>query len=394
MVAAMASGPVRAQDTASRGQVPPRSGAYMNVGFVALLDAGWSTERNVTSLLMGDHGPRVRGFTVPNTELTLDGAVDPYFKGFSNIAFKLDENGETAVELEEAYVLTTALPRNLQIKAGQFFTEFGRQNTQHPHSWAFVDQPIIVTTLLGSEGLRSQGVRLSWLVPTPWYTEAMVTLANSTNETTFSFRSEESAVIHGGTPIERDVEGFRDMLVAPRIASSFDLTSNTTVLLGASAAFGPNNSGPSAQTQVYGADAYWKWKSATAQQGFPFVSLQAEALVRRYEAASRASDADATVTLPAEVLDDRGGYAQLLWGIKPRFVAGVRGDVVRGDAAAVATEMRRDRSRVSPNLTWYPTEFSKLRFQYNYDDRVGIGKDHSLWVQFEFLLGAHAAHRF
>ena len=32
--------------------------------------------------------------------------------------------------------------------------------------------------------------------------------------------------------------------------------------------------------------------------------------------------------------------------------------------------------------------------QYNYDDRKGIGTDHSLWFQFEFLLGAHAAHKF
>ena len=45
-------------------------------------------------------------------------------------------------------------------------------------------------------------------------------------------------------------------------------------------------------------------------------------------------------------------------------------------------------------MTWFPTEFSKFRLQYNYDHRVGIGYDHSLWMQFEFLLGAHAAHKF
>jgi hypothetical protein len=52
------------------------------------------------------------------------------------------------------------------------------------------------------------------------------------------------------------------------------------------------------------------------------------------------------------------------------------------------------RWRVSPNLTWYPSEFSKIRLQYNYDDRAGIGEDHSVWLQFEFLLGAHGAHKF
>ena len=57
-------------------------------------------------------------------------------------------------------------------------------------------------------------------------------------------------------------------------------------------------------------------------------------------------------------------------------------------------QQRADRNRWSPNVTWYPSEFSKLRLQYNYDDRPGIGRDHSVWVQFEFLLGAHAAHKF
>ena len=49
---------------------------------------------------------------------------------------------------------------------------------------------------------------------------------------------------------------------------------------------------------------------------------------------------------------------------------------------------------MSPNFTWFPTEFSKFRVQYNYDNRRGIGGDHTLLMQFEFLLGAHAAHKF
>ena len=55
---------------------------------------------------------------------------------------------------------------------------------------------------------------------------------------------------------------------------------------------------------------------------------------------------------------------------------------------------RDGRWRVSPNLTWFPTEFSKIRLQYNYDRRDELGEDHSVWLQFEFLLGAHAAHKF
>ena len=50
----------------------------MNVSFVGLTDLGWSSARDVSALQRGDHDPRVNGFTIPNAELVLDGAVDPY----------------------------------------------------------------------------------------------------------------------------------------------------------------------------------------------------------------------------------------------------------------------------------------------------------------------------
>ena len=370
------------------------AGAYMNVSFVGLTDGGWSTATDLPALQRGDHDPHVRGFTIPNAELALDGAVDPYFKGFSNIVYKLNSQGETGVELEEMYFLTTSLPGNLQLKGGQYFLEFGRQNNQHPHSWAFADQPLVLNRMFGPDGLRSQGLRLSWLAPTSFYTEAMLSVVNSAGGSASSFRSEESSGIHGGRIFDRQVGGAKDLLVVPRLATSFDLTETQTVVLGASAALGPNNSGTSSSTQVYGADLYYKWKSETAAQGFPFVSFQAEALARRYGAAARTSEANAALTLPNETLKDRGAYGQLLWGIQPLLVAGLRGEFASGDEAAFASELRANRYRFSPNLTWYPTEFSKFRAQYNYDHRTGLGNDSSLWLQFEFLLGSHAAHKF
>jgi hypothetical protein len=384
-----------AQQAAAQPLVQARAGgAFMNVSFVGLTDFGWSTEPDVGSLQVGDHDPKVRGFSLPNEELALDGAIDPYFRGSANLVYKLDPAGETGVELEEVYFVTTSLPGNLQLKGGQFFAEFGRQNPQHPHAWAFADQPVALNRVFGAEGLRSQGLRVSWLLPTSFYTEALLGVFNATAETASSFRSEVSHEIHGGIPDEDPIQGAQDLLWVPRIASSFEPTDEQTLLFGASAALGPNNSGPDADTRIFGADVYWKWKSLTARQGFPFVSLQTEALWRRYEAAFRVSEEDPATAFPPETLRDRSWYAQVLWGIKPLVVAGLRGDFVSGDEAAFASEIRADRYRISPNFTWYPSEYSKVRIQYNYDHRDGIGSDHSLWTQIEFLLGAHAAHQF
>lgn len=400
--ATLAAVQARVDSLAAKPSAPPMapmraSGAYMNISFVGLTGFDWSTTKDVGALQVGDHEPHVRGFVIPNTELALDGTVDPYLKAFANIVYMLDSNGETGVELEEMFFLTTSLPGNLQVKGGQFFTEFGRQNVQHPHSWAFADQPLALNRMFGPEGLRSQGLRISWLLPTSFYTEAAMAVLNSAGTTTYSFRSEESSAIHGGAPIGRDVLGAGDMLYVPRLATSVDLTDTQTLLMGVSGAFGPNNSGPGARTQIYGADLYWKWKSPTAHQGFPFVAFQGEALVRRYDAAARVAATAPTATLLSESLRDRGVYAQLQWGIRPMLVAGARADFASGDHAnnpAYDAPERGNRSRYSTNLTWFPTEYSKFRVQYNYDRRTGIGNDHSLLMQFEFLLGAHAAHKF
>jgi hypothetical protein len=373
--------------------------AYMNLSLVTLVDAGWSTTPDVPSLQVGGHDPNQRGFSLPNTELAIDGAVDPYFKAFANAVLILDEDNEAEIELEEAYLLSSSLPANLQLKAGQFFTEFGRQNQQHPHVWEFVDQPLILNRAFGPDGLRNPGARLSWLAPTPFYSELFLGVLNGSGETAFSFRNsgEEDdlgvARLHGRATLDRKLRGPGDLLFVPRYAASFDLTDRHTLLLGASAAFGPNNTGPHARTEVYGLDAFWKWKSDRANQGFPFVSWQTEALYRRFDAAA---DASAVPVLPAETLGDWGFYSQVLWGIRPRWVTGLRGEHVTGKDGAfdAADPLRFDRTRVSPNLTWYPSEFSKIRLQYNYDHAPTFESEHSVWLQLEFFLGAHGAHQF
>ena len=387
-----------------------RGGTYMDVSLVATFAGGGSTATDIEGgTQLGGHDPNQRGFSVQGVEANFRGAVDPYFRGNANVVFLLDSGGESHTELEEAWLETISLPYNLQVRAGQYLTEFGRINTQHPHTWAFVDTPLVNGRLFGADGLRNPGVRVSWLAPTPFYSELFFGVQNSQGETAFSFRNDhedESYLgrLHGG----RSVHDFTDMLFSARYALSLDLTDSQTLLAGASAAFGPNASGPDTDTQIYGVDAMWKWKSPRANAGFPFVSWQTEAMVRRYEAGAFTEvvpdtdlNGDGTAdSIPAETLTDWGLYSQVLWGVRKGWILGLRGDYVApcGTGAYEAVygpdPGRATRWRISPNLTWYPTEFSKVRLQYNYDDRDGIGVDHSVWLQFEFLLGAHGAHKF
>ncbi|MBI3880643.1 MAG: hypothetical protein HY301_11355 [Verrucomicrobia bacterium] len=374
--------------------------AYMNISFDALMAAGSSTAGDpAAQLQLGDHDPLRRGFSLRNAEIALDGAVDPYFKGFANIVLKLDKNNDTAIELEETYLQSTSLPGGLQLKAGQFFAAFGRQNPQHPHQWAFVDAPIILTRAFGPDGLRNVGAQLSWLTPLPFYTEAFLGVFNGEGGTAHSFRNagEPDAAgtlrYAGRATLGQHLSSGADLLFAPRIASSFDLSDTQTLLAGVSAAFGPNDTGANSRTEIYGADLFWKWKPTTAHAGFPFVSWQTEFLYRRFGAGA---DATAVPVLPAENITDWGFYSQLAWGFTERWVAGLRGEFVSGNNATFdrMDVFRGDRTRVSPALTFFPSEFSKVRLQYNYDHGQNFGDDHSVWLQLEFMLGAHGAHKY
>ena len=94
-------------------------------------------------------------------------------------------------------------------------------------------------------------------------------------------------------------------------------------------------------------------------------------------------------------------YSQVLWGFKKGWVAGLRGDYLHMQRFAFhRRSIPGRRARASrADLTWYPTEFSKLRLQYNHDfleenDFLAGREADSVFLQFEFILGAHGAHKF
>ena len=370
-------------------------GSYLNMSFDGMFAVGGSSAQDVEALEYGGHDPKQNGFTVQNLEMTLDGKVDPYFKGQANIVLQVDPNGETSVEAEEAYLESISLPWNLQVKAGQYYTQFGRINPTHPHTWDFADQPLVIGRFLGPDGLRNPGAQVSWLAPTPFYSELFLSVQDSQGATANSFRDPASAQLITQRPgVDTSVENAGDMLYTPRYVMSFDLTDEQTVVLGGSGAFGPNASGQDGRTAIYGADLFYKWKSRHHDQGFPFVTWQTEYLYSHYDAAAYPGD---SVYPPsaATTINNWGVYSQVSYGFKPRWVASLRGDYVTGQPGDFWTNpLLDDRYRISPAITFYPSEFSKLRLQYNYDHIQSVGVENSVWFQFEFLLGAHSAHKF
>ena len=278
---------------------------YMNISLDSVFALAYSSAANLHDIEVGDHDPQQRGFNARNTELAFDGEVDPYFEGFANIVFLLDNDNQTEVELEEAFLQTTSLPYNLQLKAGQFFADFGRLNPTHPHTWDFADTPLVNGLFLGPDGLRGVGAQVSWTLPLPWYSQLVFASQNGRGETGFSFRNPgDNGMFFDRITTDREARGLQDFVWMPRFENSFNLSDTQTVLAGVSGAFGSNETGANSRTQIYGADLLYKWKSSHAEGGFPFVKWQTEFMYRRFQAGHGADDSFPV----AETFHDWGMY--------------------------------------------------------------------------------------
>lgn len=323
----------------------------------------------------GGHDPTETGFNLQQLELSLSGAVDPYFRFDSFLVF-----GAEGFELEEAYATTLDLPGRLQARAGQFLTRFGRMNATHPHAWDFLDQPFALGRVFGGEGNRGLGAELSWLTPLPWYVELVGSMTRADGEgTNRSFFGEENP----------RVSSVRDFLYVGALKQFFPLSENWSLSWGLSAARGPNPTGPNHGTYVYGSDVYLKYRPITRQSQTE-LTLQAEWLVRRRHAADA-------------MLYDVGSYTQLVYRFARRYAAAIRyeyGTPSRDSGGtlhldSLDPEWVATRTRESAAFTFYPTEFSRLRLQGSRDSGVGGGP--AIWAAFlgiEVLAGTHGAHRF
>lgn len=399
----------------SQGGTPRFEIMDLSVNFLGAF--GTSTERDeeIRHLNGGGHDPRRRGFTFQNLELSAMGAVDPYFRFETHLLYMVDSvEGESKFEVEEAFGTTSFLPYGLELEVGFFLTEIGLINPTHPHAWRWMTMPIINSRIFGHDGMRGGGFRASWQPDTEFYNVLHFGMQNANGETMASFLAndefyEEHPV--GGRPhMEQDTRAFSDFVYLLRWEGAFETGAESTLRFGATGLFGPNATGSDGETIVAGADFRWRWRPVDAERGYPFFELQGEYLMRSFDADPFTAAGPPTVAVPGDTLEDHGFYLQALWGFERGLAAGLRveyatgsGEDVDADTGGVVSRnsnpFRADRLRISPLLSYLPSEFARFRLQYTYDDSEhlngGAGDDaHSIWLGVEFLLGKHPAHAY
>ncbi len=298
--------------------------------------------------------PDKLSFLFEEIELGIQSVIDPYARADVFISF--DPGG---VDVEEAYATTLGLPAGLQLKAGKFFSPFGRQNQQHPHVWDFVDAPLARTRIIAADVLSGPGADLAWLTPLPWFTELHLD-AQSTS------------------PFP-DQPGAEERLTAiVRLLQYFSFTDATTLGLGLSAARRDEVTG-GGFSDLGAVDLYLRWRPLASRA---YLALQAELYGRRFVHVDR----------PAAV----SGYVQLFRRETAYFGYGVRYDQAPSgaDYGAPAGSASGHEQRFSAVGSWFPSEFQRLRLQVTYDRLPGGQEGVEALLGLEFGIGAHGAHPF
>jgi len=345
----------------------------------------------------GEMGPGERSFNLGESEITFAASVDPYFT--ANLTAALSAENEIGVE--EAFFRTTSLPAGFSIKGGRFFSGIGYLNEIHAHAWDFVDQPLAYQAFLGGQ-YAQDGVQVKWLAPTDMFLEfgAETGNGNAFPGTRLARNGMNGAVLfaHAGGDLGDSI-GWRagiswlDQVAEDRTYEDVDGLGRPVVN-----AFTGNS-------QTWIADATLKWMRVNdpLRRG---LKLQAE-YMSRTEDGDLAFDTGDGASSDGYHSRQSGWYVQGVYQFMPRWRAGLRYDALDSGTPRIglvqqgellATDfpllLPASPSRVTTMIDWSPSEFSRLRAQYAWDDARDAETDRQLLIQYIYAIGAHGAHKF
>lgn len=311
-------------------------------------------------------------------ELGISGSVDPYARADAFIgihrAHEHEEHevhapahahaGSYDLHLEEAYLTFLTLPWDLQAKVGKFRAKFGKVNTMHVHSLPWVEHPLVIRNYFGHGGLAGEGASISWLVPNRWDKYIELTYENFNNDGPHLFAGEEA-------------DDFVHLL---HLKNFFDLTGSSTLELGLSAATAPNDDGHgSRRTWLEGADVTYKWRHP--RQGlYKAFMWQTEVMAAQKE-------------LEYQRICSMGLFSAAEYQFARRWTAGGRFDF-----SELPDDADMKEHAYSVYLTFLQSEYCFWRLGYQFSHRNfevhGDNEDHQVFLQVDFGLGPHRAHKY
>jgi len=375
----------------------PQVNAF-NPSISLILDGRFASYKNnpdqykLPGFLLGDEsGLSQEGFAIGESEMTLKANVDQDFTGQMTVSFGNDA-GETTTDIEEAFFETLALGNGFTIRGGRFKSAVGYLNQQHAHAWDFADAPLVYSALWGG-GYSDDGLRLSWIAPTDLFLELGVE----------GFAGEHFP--SGGNAST----GVGAKVAFINLGGDFDESQSWQTGLGYYTA-DPNQRESATTTDtasfsggsdVTGISAVYKW-APNGNYKERFFKLQTEYFYR---------DESGTVFLltsgDATTYHGKqdGYYIEGVYQFVEQWRTGLRYDFLSSnnhgedligtnvlDEAGLAAD-GYDPERISAMLEFDPSEFSRIRLQFNHDKSYQ-DTDNQVVLQYTMSLGTHGAHTY
>lgn len=336
-------------------------------------------------------GPGSRGFRLDESELSLSANIDPQFSG--RLTFAL--SGDNKVSVEEALFEQQGVLPGANLKAGRFLSGIGYLNSQHAHTWDFIDAPLAYQAFLGGP-FKNDGVQLRWLAPTEQFLELGLELgAGRTFPGSDTGRNEPGAVAlyaHWGDDWG-DSASWR--IGASYLQTKANERSYTDVDAGGTSVTNTF----SGTSKIVLLDGIYKWAPQGNATRINF-KLQGEYFQRVEDGMLNFNSSAATGSYRSA---QSGWYLQAIYQFMPRWRAGVRYDRLDSGSPELGGTLAANDlvglqsatpQRSSLMLDYSPSEFSRFRLQWaNDQSRPGIN-DSQLFLQYIMSLGAHGAHAF
>ncbi len=346
----------------------------------------------------GEIGPGARSFSLGESELTLSANIDPNFAGQLTFSMASDNS----VSVEESFFQTKALLDGSNLKAGRFLSSIGYLNSQHAHTWDFVDAPLAYQAFFGGQ-YKPDGLQFKWLAPLDSYVELGVELGNGasfpgTDRNKNGFNA-SALFAHMGDDIGENASWRAGL-------SYLNTSAQNRSFEDANATGAPVTNAFTGTSKIWIADAIFKWSpdGNSTQRNF---KLQGE-YFRRNESGTLAYDTASANSVSGNYAALQSGwYVQSVYQFMPLWRAGIRYDKLSSGTPAIglisnAGFSTADFSALLPfsptrnsiMLDYSPSEFSRFRLQFARDNTRPGATDNQIFLQYNMSLGAHGAHTF
>ena len=266
-----------------------------------------------------------------------------------------EEHEQGGFELEEGYLSWINLPGNTALTVGKKRQQFGVLNRWHMHALPQTDFPWVLQESFGAHGLSGTGVSFDWQMPRLWAdaNELTVEVMNGNNELAFAGSD------------------WRKPTFLTNLKSYWDLSASTYIQVDLTGLHGVTDHEVDLNHDFLAIDVVYDWYPVGRElyRGFQLRGMLLRSWLDLEESGS---------------LNTWGSYVYGQYKFARRWIAGVRWDRVE-DQRRAGYEFWG----VSPYLSFWQSEFVRLRGQLSLRDHNVFGTDQRFELQFTFAAGPH-----